>query len=80
MNISKEDFIKEYYIEKDGKFINPRFEYESFDIETMSYIGLTIIKTAEEMLEAENKIDICLEPTEIQILQDQVTKLIINQL
>ena len=30
--------------------------------------------------EESNKIDICLEPTEMQILQEQVTKLIINQL
>lgn len=55
MNISKEDFIKKYCIEKEGKTIFPFYKYEKFDIETMSYEGLSIVKTAQEMYEESQK-------------------------
>lgn len=63
MDISKKDFLTKHCIKVKDRVIYPYFKYESFDEETMSYTGLVIIKTAEEMREAENKIDIC-EPAD----------------
>lgn len=83
MNISKEEFMERYCIHLQNRIVYPKFKYESFNEETESYTGLVIIKTAEEMREAENKIDNCLEEIktneqlteELKISQQQVADL-----
>lgn len=75
MDISKEDFLTKHCIALKDRVIYPFFKYESFDEETMSYTGLVIIKTAEEMREAENKIDICPPKTLEERLEEAEQKL-----
>lgn len=75
MDISKKDFLTKHCIEVKDRVIYPYFKYESFDEETMSYTGLFIIKTAEEMREAENKIDICPPKTVEERLAEAEQKL-----
>lgn len=75
MEISKKDFLTKHCIKVKDRVIYPYFKYESFDEETKSYTGLVIIKTAEEMREAENKIDICPTKTVEQRLEEAEQKL-----
>ena len=70
--------VNEQSIIIDGIKYTPKTRCEKLENGEANYI---ILKSAQEVYEdLQNKIDICLEPTELQVLQEQVTKLIINQL
>lgn len=83
MELTKDQFIKDFCIKLENKIVFPIYEYEVFDSEKMCYNGLTIKKSAEQVYqeELENKDKAPIEQkTKLELVQEQLTQLIINQL
>lgn len=66
--------IESMFLETEHGIFTPLYEYETFDIETETYQGFKVVKTAEEVykewLENKDK-PVVQEPTEIEALQKE---------